>query len=129
MSIQITCPNGHVLKVKDKYAGQTGMCPHCQARVYVPTPSGISDDAIVDLIGPPPAEDPDALPVHQDPRLRESSSSSSSGSSLIQAAMAARDTKICPKCKSEVRMCYDLCPYCHTYFSDQSEINRRLSSS
>ncbi len=73
MSIQITCPNGHVLKVKDKYAGQTGMCPHCQARVYVPTPSGISDDAIVDLIGPPPPENADALPVHQDSRLRESS--------------------------------------------------------
>ena len=52
MSITFHCPNGHLLKVKDKYGGQTGLCPHCQARVLVPkAPEPLSDDAIADLLG------------------------------------------------------------------------------
>lgn len=124
MSIEFACPNGHKLKVKDKYAGQTGVCPHCQARVLVPKPpSNLSDDAICDFLGPPPADD--ELPVHQDALPGESGSSS--GSSLLGAAMRSRGTKTCPKCRAEVRACYDLCPYCHTYFSDIQEVVRRLN--
>ena len=124
MSIQFKCPNGHLLKVKDKYAGQTGLCPKCQARVLVPqAPPPLTDDAIADFIGPPPLDED--RPVHQE--LPSADLAGSSGSSLIQSAMAARETKICPKCKQEVRVCYTLCPNCHTYFSDQTEISRRLS--
>lgn len=48
MSIRFTCPNGHELNVKDKYAGKPGICPQCQARVLVPTPAEkLTDDAIV----------------------------------------------------------------------------------
>ena len=122
MSIEFRCPNGHLLKVKDKYAGQTGLCPKCQARVLVPKPvEAMSEQAICDLIGPPEEDD---IPVHQERQLQDPSSGAS-GSSLIQAAMSARETKICPKCKHEVRVCYALCPFCHTYFSDASEIMRR----
>lgn len=32
MSIKVTCPNGHALKVKDEFAGKAGLCPHCKAR-------------------------------------------------------------------------------------------------
>ncbi|MBI2825575.1 MAG: hypothetical protein HYX69_12905 [Planctomycetia bacterium] len=127
MSISFRCPNGHLLKVKDKYAGQTGLCPHCQARVLVPRlPENekMSEEAIADFIGPPPVDD-EEMPVHQEPTIRDPMGGS--GSSLIQAAMSARETKTCPKCKQEVRLCYALCPYCHTYFSDLSEITRRIS--
>ena len=124
MSIEVHCPNGHVLKVKDKYAGQSGLCPHCQARVLVPRPvEAMSEQAICDLLGPPDIND---MPVHQEPSLQDAGSGAS-GSSLIQAAMAARETKTCPKCKQEIRVCYALCPYCHTYFSDASEITRRIT--
>ncbi len=124
MSIQFKCPNGHLLKVKDKYAGQTGLCPKCQARVLVPkAPEPLSEDAIADLIGPPPAVDD--RPVYQETPSNDPAGSS--GSSLIQASMSARDTKICPKCKREVRVCYSLCPHCQTYFSDAIEISRRLT--
>ncbi|HEY1602294.1 MAG TPA: hypothetical protein VGG64_22020 [Pirellulales bacterium] len=123
MSVTFHCPNGHLLKVKDKYAGQTGLCPKCQARVLVPKlPEPLSDDAIADLLGPPVVDD---RPVHQEPT--SSDMAGSSGSSLISANMAARDTKVCPKCKREVRVCYTLCPHCQTYFSDVREISRRLS--
>ena len=124
MSIQFNCPNGHLLKVKDKYAGQTGLCPQCQVRVLVPMPAGpMSDEAIADFIGPPPTIDD--RPVHQE--VPTGDTAGMSGSSLIHDAMAARETKICPKCRREVRVCYTLCPHCKTYFSDVTEVARRIT--
>lgn len=39
MGIRFQCPNGHRLHVKSQLAGQVGVCPHCQARVLIPTES------------------------------------------------------------------------------------------
>jgi hypothetical protein len=36
MSIQLTCPAGHLLKVADAWAGRVGRCPVCKAVVNVP---------------------------------------------------------------------------------------------
>lgn len=36
MSIPLTCPNGHFLKVKNSWAGKKGLCPHCGAIIQVP---------------------------------------------------------------------------------------------
>ncbi len=38
MGIQVHCPNGHVFKVKDKYAGKKGLCPKCEGQVVVQVP-------------------------------------------------------------------------------------------
>jgi zinc-ribbon domain len=125
MSIEVKCPNGHTLKVKDKYAGQTGLCPKCQSRVLVPklVPE-MSEQAILDCIGPPPPADND-LPVHQDPSLIDPSGSAS-GTSLLRSSLLGRSMKTCPKCRAEVRIAYDLCPHCHTYFTDTAEVVRRI---
>ena len=59
MAITAKCPNGHVLKVKDEFAGKSGLCPHCHSRILVPMPvhpietEGISDDEVLGLLGPP----------------------------------------------------------------------------
>lgn len=131
MSIRFNCPNGHELNVKEKYAGLTGLCPKCQVRVLVPAAAGkLTDDAIVDLLGPPPERDmDDGLPVHQDPKHRAVGvidGSSSSGTSLRGLSPLNRGMKVCPKCRREVRAVYDICPHCRTYFSDTGEVNRRL---
>ena len=125
MSIEFQCPNGHLLKVKDKYAGQTGLCPKCQVRVLVPVPAAapMSDDAIADFIGPPPGFVD--RPVHQE--APQGDTAGMSGSSLLHASMAARETKTCSKCHREVRVCYTLCPHCKTYFSDVTELTRRIA--
>ncbi|HEV7224369.1 MAG TPA: hypothetical protein VGN42_16790 [Pirellulales bacterium] len=130
MSIRFRCPNGHEMNVKDKYAGLTGLCPHCQVRVLVPSlePAKLSDDAILELLGPP-SDDPDDLPVHQDPKHHGAPSADgtgSSGSSLQGLSPLHRGMKVCPKCRKEVRSVYDICPYCRTYFTDVSEITRRM---
>lgn len=36
MPLRCVCPNGHVLKVKDKLAGSRGTCPTCQAEFEIP---------------------------------------------------------------------------------------------
>ena len=35
MGIVCYCPNGHRVKVKDRFAGQTGLCPHCNAKFRI----------------------------------------------------------------------------------------------
>lgn len=130
MAIRFKCPNGHEMNVKDKYAGLTGLCPHCQVRVLVPVPASgkLNDDAILEMLGPPEI-DPDAMPVHQNPAHHNGQSGdpgSSSGSSLAGLSPLQRGMKVCPKCKQEVRSVYDICPHCRTYFTDLSEIVRRM---
>jgi hypothetical protein len=126
MSIRFNCPNGHELNVKDKYAGMTGLCPTCQARVLVPIPAvKLTDDAIIDLLGPPPPPDDD-LPVHQDAKHRQAESGTSSGTTLRGLSPMNRGMKVCPKCRREVRAVYDICPHCRTYFGDTREVSRRL---
>lgn len=129
MSIRFKCPNGHEMNVKDKYAGLTGLCPRCQARVLVPSleAARLSDDAILELLGPP-EENSDDLPVHQDAKHRGApgDTSTSSGSSLQGLSPLQRGMKICPKCRKEVRSVYDICPFCRTYFTDLSEVTRRM---
>jgi hypothetical protein len=97
--------------------------------VLVPVPAGkLTDDAVVSLLGPPPAPDDD-LPVHQDATHRGPGATdpgSSSGTTLRGLSPLNRGMKICPKCRKEVRAVYDICPHCRTYFSDSGEINRRL---
>src|SRR5580704_10488730 len=59
MGINAKCANGHVLRVKDEFAGKSGLCPHCRGRVFVPMPvhslekARISDDEIMGLLGKP----------------------------------------------------------------------------
>ncbi|MFM8708355.1 MAG: hypothetical protein ACKOHK_09805, partial [Planctomycetia bacterium] len=37
MGIVCYCPNGHRVKVKDRFAGLTGLCPHCNAKFRIGT--------------------------------------------------------------------------------------------
>src|ERR1700686_130745 len=107
MSIRFNCPNGHEMNVKDKYAGLAGLCPQCQAKVQVPIPAGkLTEDAVADILGLPPAPDPDDMPVHQSRKHASSHSidpSASSGVSLKGISPMNRGMKTCPKCKREVR--------------------------
>ncbi|MEN0111449.1 MAG: hypothetical protein AAF805_12070 [Planctomycetota bacterium] len=44
MGIMVKCPNGHVFKVKDKYAGRKGLCPRCPGQVVVQVPDTLSEE-------------------------------------------------------------------------------------
>lgn len=45
MGIVCHCPNGHRVKVKDRFAGLTGLCPHCGAKFRIgPAAAGADDE-------------------------------------------------------------------------------------
>ena len=74
MAITVTCPKGHLLRLKTKYAGKEGFCPHCFARVQVPQAEGrLSEDEILAIMGPASSPHPAEEDVHQEPLPKEQS--------------------------------------------------------
>lgn len=134
MPIDVVCRNGHQLKLKEKYAGKKGLCPRCGVAIDVPTLPALSEDALVDLLAPDPASpDQDGAakaPVHQEPSQVATvtgGSTTASGMSLLGPTSMGRSLKVCPSCHSEISAGYHVCPHCHMYFSDNSEVHRRMA--
>ncbi|MBN2218176.1 MAG: hypothetical protein JW719_12450 [Pirellulales bacterium] len=108
MSIQVTCPNGHVLRVKSCFAGKIGLCPVCKTRVLVPEPDhALSEDDIISVLGP------------HDPSL------SGTGSTIVAnrpsdhtVASPSPPKKICTKCNREISAGTHICPFCRTYIAN-----------
>jgi len=118
MTIRVTCPNGHVLNVKDSFAGKMGLCPTCKARVQVPMPKpqGISDDAIMNILEthrptpPPPAEAK---------KKKEEEAEKQSDFARIQTVHRVNQPKkACPNCKRELHAGIHICPHCQTYIAE-----------
>lgn len=86
----------------------------------MPGEAGLSDQAVLDFLGPPSASAGGASAT--------TGASADERSSVLSLSGLTREMKLCPKCKREVRACYDLCPHCKTYFTDLAEIRRRLAS-
>ena len=119
MSIRCVCQNGHVLKVKDSFAGTTGLCPSCKARVDVPKidptklqqRKSVSEDAILSLLG------------RQSPSERAAAESSG----VLLAASDSSSHKLpfpkktCSRCNQEVSVGAHICPHCHTYIANLSD--------
>ncbi len=115
MSIHVVCPNGHDLKVNNRHAGQTGLCPKCQSRVLVPElapTGGLGENEIAEMLDGPDDQEP--LDVHQESRHRQpgrgSDSTLSGGSSIV-----TEKTKRCPRCQGEISVQLHVCPLCQTY--------------
>ena len=119
MPISAQCPNGHALKVRDEFAGKSGLCPYCHSRVFVPMPvhtaerARISDDEILGLLGPPrrvkaqpPPADPISDSVHDAPP--EEPEIGLRGSSILGKQ------NICPKCAHPASIAFAHCPCCGT---------------
>src|SRR5271165_7565634 len=97
MSIKVTCPNGHALQVRSEFAGKSGLCPHCKARIVVPKPEPeiVSEDELLEVLGPPRMVHHMAMEAPSDPPPQQQSVASNqepkkdetvgpSGSSLLR---------------------------------------------
>ena len=124
MSIRVCCPNGHQLQVKNKYAGKSGLCPKCRARVEVPVVLTTTD--ILEYIGdwqpPEPIAAADKelnLDSDSDSVLHEPATAvkQESGMSLLGSAII-HHKKACPNCGQRVELQYVSCPRCKQYFED-----------
>jgi len=110
MSIRVVCPNGHVLSVKDSFAGKTGLCPMCKARVEVPEAAKkkLSEDAIMSILGPHISPDDETKPVG--PRSAPDA----------DRGMGPKK-KSCHQCNREISVGIHICPFCHTYIANLAD--------
>ncbi len=116
MGIQVKCPHGHVFKVKDKYAGKRGLCPHCTEQVVVEVPAtSASEDmnkayrkAVTDERRAAQVGDSGGSSIFDDVPQEQDASTSGSllGSSVI------RHNVRCSFCNESVPMWYAKCPSC-----------------
>jgi hypothetical protein len=106
MSIRCVCGNGHVLKVKNAFAGTSGLCPICRALVKVPPVQGpaFSDDNVLDIIG---REGPAAQAVADPTQAVDYAAQSGIGLK-----------KTCDRCGKDISAGAHICPYCRTYIAN-----------
>ena len=116
MAIRVVCPNGHALNVKESLAGKTGLCPKCKARVQVPEVrrDELSEDSIMNILGPQVSKVPQRPPVEASPEVAEPP----------RAAPVTSSTppkRSCDKCNREISAELHICPFCHTYIAKLSD--------
>ena len=122
MGIQVECPNGHVFKVKDKYAGKKGLCPHCEGQVLVqvpdaltasPTSETLQREAIQRRQAKQHQPSPSGSHVFDDPAEGPAPASSGTSGSLLGSSVIRHNIKC--QCGQHVPMWYARCPACGAY--------------
>jgi len=128
MGIQVECPNGHIFKVKDKYAGKKGLCPHCEGQVLVQVPDALSKSHTSDVLQQEAIERRRAAQQHaphrtgggssgshvfDDPADQPAAAGSGTSGSLLGSSVIRHNIKC--KCGQHVPMWYARCPACGAY--------------
>ena len=110
MLIEVRCPNGHVLHVKERHAGKIGVCPHCSAPVRVPLAASVRGN-----------DSPKAPSTHQATSdsvvLQESRHDRmewASASKTSDSFAPAGKGKLCLGCGRIVSQSFAICPQCGT---------------
>jgi hypothetical protein len=123
MGIRVECPNGHVFKVKDKYAGKKGLCPHCDGQVIVHVPDALTGD-MSDVLQKEAIQRRQAAQHQHSPstgshvfdepaEMVTSSPSSGTSGSLLGSSVIRHNIKC--KCGEHVPMWYARCPACGSF--------------
>jgi anti-anti-sigma factor len=109
MLIEVRCPNGHLLHVKEKHAGKMGACPRCSAPVRVPP---LSKSQAAGGLGSAAAQQSseDALLHH----LRQETTPTSSDSSSSSFFTLSAKGKTCLECGNVVSASFSICSRCGT---------------
>lgn len=125
MGIQVECPHGHVFKVKDKYAGKKGLCPHCEGQVIVQVPDALTVSETAETLPREAIQRRQASQSHlghsstsdshvfDDPSEQPSGPSSGTSGSLLGSSVIRHNIKC--KCGQHVPMWYARCPACGAY--------------
>jgi len=121
MGIQVKCPHGHVFKVKDKYAGKRGLCPHCTEQVIVEVPSITSSEAVSKAYKQAIAQEQRSAndggsSIFDDVPTQDADPSTSA--SLLGSSVIRHNTR-CSFCNQSVPMWYAKCTACG-HFMEQT---------
>jgi anti-anti-sigma factor len=110
MLIEVRCPNGHLLHVKEKHAGKIGACPRCSAPVRVPAlPQGPAGNGLASSPGTEHSSQ-DALLHH----LRQEHGPTASDSSSSSFFSLETKGKPCLECGQIVSPSFSICSRCGT---------------
>jgi len=149
MSIEVTCPNGHNLRVKSEFAGKSGLCPFCKTRIEVPQAvapkpvakgSSLSEEDLLAVLGPPrrvpkeAASDDSAawgetasvhseatMPPLQSPNVHQHRDAAAKKEPAGRpGASIVNRRRVCPKCCEIVSFDQSTCPHCRTSLSEWS---------
>ena len=121
MGIRVECPNGHVFKVKDKYAGKKGLCPHCKNQVQVVVPdatTAIDIDEVLQIEAIQRRQtalhhSPSSSSVLDEPHDLSAGEGSGTSSSLLGSSVIRHNIRC--RCGEHVPMWYARCPACGAY--------------
>ncbi|MEX0613841.1 MAG: hypothetical protein WD738_06325 [Pirellulales bacterium] len=122
MGIRVECPHGHVFKVKDKYAGKKGLCPHCEGQVIVLVPDALTANEASDVLQREAIQRRQAAQRHSsgsgshvfdDPNEGVAAAGSGTSGSLLGSSVIRHNIKC--KCGEHVPMWYARCPACGQY--------------
>jgi len=102
MPIEVQCPNGHQLWVKDELAGKTGLCPRCRAKVQVPVRKPVPEDEQFPF-------DFDEF-VRQEPQHEHTGGES--GVIPSDSSCFLKKHKSCPGCGNLTSYSFSHCPRC-----------------
>lgn len=119
MAIEVTCPQGHRLRVKDSMAGKRGLCPLCKTPVTVPKPRSLSEDAILDILGPSTSGVLSRTLTPEELQELEQSGS------RIDRGSHYNPHKVCTKCNREIPSASHICPFCHTYIAELADFKTK----
>ena len=124
MGIQVECPNGHIFKVKDKYAGKKGLCPHCEGQVIVLVPDALAANEASGILQREAIQRRQAAAHHShpsnsgshvfdDPNEMPAAAGSGTSGSLLGSSVIRHNVRC--KCGQHVPMWYARCPACGQY--------------
>jgi len=116
MSIQFSCPNGHLLRVKESFAGKKALCPACKAPIQVPVPAAKTlEDEVLGILGPyDPGRyrNPAAVTISELLQPSDEVEASDEGEESHSPPH-----KSCNRCHREISTATHICPHCHTYIA------------
>ena len=125
MGIQVECPHGHIFKVKDKYAGKKGLCPHCEGQVIVQVPDALTATPASEVLQreaiarrhahhhTDSQQSTSGSHVFDDPAEGPAAPSSGTSGSLLGSSVIRHNVKC--RCGQHVPMWYARCPGCGQY--------------
>jgi len=128
MAIDVVCPNGHQIKVKDKYAGKKGLCPRCRAAMHVPELPAEDEEGLIDLVPRrdldeelnrplPKASGSGHIDDDEEGEAPAGAGAQSAGESLLSSSVI-RHQKMCPKCYNMAPIWFARCLNCDHFFRD-----------
>jgi hypothetical protein len=118
MTIEVFCREGHLLRLKDRYAGRRGKCPRCGSLVNVPQAVQVNAAFIDSILNSD--EEEARLSAGEHVLADENATQDQSGISLVGSTSGIDHGPIkeCQRCHHKVHVQDNhVCPECGAYFT------------